>query len=161
MGFTPPSTVCRYFKGRSQSGQRKAGAGTSGFCVTVVDRIRRGPRPLRGVRASSFTQATRATDWPRHRREIPCSLRSRCPFFERRGLRPKQLPRQSSRRLQPSRAYVVHASRRLDSADVSRARPIAIDVWEIRCRACGLVDHYGGGGKAMTGMLFEKKENHT
>ena len=58
MGFTPASTVCRNFSGRSQSGQRKAGAGISGFRVTVVDRIRRGPRPLRGVGASSLTQAT-------------------------------------------------------------------------------------------------------
>ena len=41
------------------------------------------------------------------------------------------------------------------------ARPIAIGAWEIRCPACGLVDHYGGGGKPMTRMLIEKKEDHT
>jgi hypothetical protein len=41
------------------------------------------------------------------------------------------------------------------------ARPIAIGAWEIRCPACGLVDHYGGGGKPMTRMLVEKKEDHT
>jgi len=41
------------------------------------------------------------------------------------------------------------------------ARPIAIGAWEIRCPACGLVDHYGGGGKPMTRMLIEKTENQT
>jgi hypothetical protein len=41
------------------------------------------------------------------------------------------------------------------------ARPIAIGAWEIRCPACGLVDNYGGGGKAMTRMLVEKTENQT
>ena len=41
------------------------------------------------------------------------------------------------------------------------ARPIAIGAWEIRCPACGLVDNYGGGGKPMTRMLFEKTENQT
>ena len=46
------------------------------------------------------------------------------------------------------------------SAADTGARPIAIGAWEIRCPACGLVDHYGGG-KPMTRMLIEKKENHT
>ena len=41
------------------------------------------------------------------------------------------------------------------------ARPIAIGAWEIRCRACGLVDNYGGGGKAMTRMLIERTEHQT
>ena len=41
------------------------------------------------------------------------------------------------------------------------ARPIAIGAWEIRCPVCGLVDHYGGGGKAMTRMLIEKTEHQT
>lgn len=41
------------------------------------------------------------------------------------------------------------------------ARPIAIGAWEIRCPACGLVDHYGGGGKPMTRMLIEKRDNQT
>ena len=47
------------------------------------------------------------------------------------------------------------------SAADTGARPIAIGAWEIRCPACGLVDYYGGGGKPMTRMLIEKKENHT
>ena len=38
------------------------------------------------------------------------------------------------------------------------ARPIAIRAWEITCPACGVVDHYGGGGKPMTSMLIEKAE---
>ena len=41
------------------------------------------------------------------------------------------------------------------------ARPIAIRAWKIRCPACGLVDNYGGGGKAMTRMLIEQTEHDT
>jgi len=41
------------------------------------------------------------------------------------------------------------------------ARSIAIGAWEIRCPACGLVDHYGGGGRPMTRMLIERTGNHT
>jgi hypothetical protein len=43
----------------------------------------------------------------------------------------------------------------------TEAQPIAIGAWEIRCAACGLVDHYGGGGKPMNRMLVEKKGDHT
>jgi hypothetical protein len=47
------------------------------------------------------------------------------------------------------------------AASDTAARPIAIGAWEIRCPACGLVDHYGGGGRRMTRILIEKTENHT